>query len=714
MNVLSTLLRCGFGFLIMISATQNTHAAAVVSEHLNVELIAADTALIPGQTAWLGLRLQHEDQWHTYWRNPGDSGLETRLTWNLPEGLIAGAIAWPAPHRLQIGELYNFGFDGEMVLPVQVTVPANAKLGESIDLQVKADWLVCKEECIPGSANLVLRLPIASASSKNPAWEKLFADAFATQAKLDHGWQTKASINGNTISIQIRADSLPIDGYLDAFAASSQLLSNAPPQIQRSSNLIEIKTELSDYFAKAPRNFDLLITAKVQDQLQSWQVNVVWPTNKESPLSERLAPLASVALPLTTTDDFSIGLAILLAFLGGVLLNLMPCVFPVLSLKAISIAESSAEPARARHDGLAYLMGSIAGFLILAIVLILLRATGSKLGWGFQLQSPTMIASLVYIMVALGLSLSGVFVLGSRLSGMGQSLTEGHGKRAAFFTGLLACVVASPCTAPFMGPALGFALTQPFAMALLVFIALGVGLAFPIVLLGFVPALSRILPKPGAWMNTLKQILAWPLYLTAVWLLWVLMRQVDANQVALILVGIVLLCASLVWLGQKQFQSSSSIKNFAWIILLSTSLVPMYLLANSSTSIVAPTWQEFSAAKLVELRQQKKPVLVNMTAAWCITCLANERVALSSDRFKKQIRELDIEYLKGDWTRQDPAITTYLAQFGRSGVPLYVIYPKGDGPAEVLPQLLTPNLVESALSRAAAGSNSATDSRSTP
>ncbi|HVH34503.1 MAG TPA: thioredoxin family protein, partial [Tahibacter sp.] len=506
----------------------------------------------------------------------------------------------------------------------------------------------------------------------------------------------------------------------------------------------------SDYFAQPTAPFDLVLVQRKADGLRAWQVRASWPgaaesgksgtsisgtptdsgpgsrapTNSGTPTFGTPTTGAATAAQAMPAGEGAIGLlaAVLLALAGGVVLNLMPCVFPVLSLKALGLAETAHAPAAARRDGLAYLAGAVAGFLALAAILLALRGAGSQFGWGFQLQSPTLVAVLAYLMVAMGLSLSGAFVIGARLGGVGQSLTDGGGARAAFFTGLLACVVASPCSAPFMGTALGFALTQPAAAALLVFAALGAGLALPIVVLSFVPLLARWLPRPGAWMDTFKQLMAWPLYLTAVWLIWVLMHQVGPDATALALIGLVALIAALLFHGRGQLQTGAP----AWrrpvaAALLLLALAPLVALpqlaakpAAAGAQSAGELWQAWTPQRLDALRRDGEPVFVNMTAAWCISCLANERVALSSPAFAERLRGGGIHYLKGDWTSQDAAITRYLAEFARSGVPLYVVYPRGGGTPEVLPQLLTPGLVDAALTRAAAGASSTPATRSPP
>jgi thiol:disulfide interchange protein len=690
-------------------------AAVIDSEHLKVELVAEKTALIAGAANWVGLRLQHEPEWHTYWINAGDTGLATKLEWTLPEGWRADAVSWPAPQRLQIGELYNFGYSHEALLPVAIHVPANAT-GGNATLRLHASWLVCKEECIPGKAELSLTLPVAASGDTPPdSAAAPLLRAFLAQRPQPAVGRATAAPNGDEIAIRIQGEGLPDAAGLDAFAVQPQLLANAPARLAREGADLLISAARSEYFSTAPAQLDLVLVQRQTGQVRAWQVAATW-------LGGTAAAAASAA-PAGSAGDAGgvagVGAALLLALLGGIVLNLMPCVFPVLSLKALALAESAHHPAAARRDGLAYLAGCVAGFIALALILLALRQAGQGLGWGFQLQSPLLVALLAYLMVALGLSLSGGFIIGASLGGVGQNLQGSQGARGAFFTGLLACVVASPCTAPFMGPALGFALTQPAWIALGVFAALGLGLALPILALSFLPVLARWLPRPGVWMENFKQFLAWPLYLTAVWLLWVLMRQAGADATALLLVGLVLLIAALLAYGRGQLRAPSGLRRAGIALLLLAALAPLASLRSLAAPAAAAagegkTWQAWTPQRLDELRRAGKPVFVNMTAAWCITCLFNEGAALSSDDFAGQLRQGGITYLKGDWTNQDAAITDYLASFGRSGVPLYVIYPAGGGAPEVLPQLLTPGLVADALTRVAAGPSSPPATRSPP
>ncbi|MCQ4165981.1 protein-disulfide reductase DsbD family protein [Tahibacter harae] len=679
-------------------------AAPLQSEHLAVELVAERQALVAGAANWVGLRLEHEEHWHTYWQNAGDTGLPTRFEWTLPPGWKAGPIAWPAPERLQIGDLFNFGYSGTALLPVAIEVPA-AAAGTEATVRLAANWLVCKEECIPGKAELTLTLPVAAAAAA-PADSPAAAAVRAALARrpVAASWKAAVSADGERINIRVQGADLPAADALDVFALQPQVLANAPAQIARDGAALVVNAARSEYFVAAPAALDLVFVERRGEALRAWQVAAPWPAAAAA-AGPAAAETAHGAAP---GEVGGLGIALLLAFLGGIVLNLMPCVFPVLSLKALGLAESAHAPAAARRDGLAYLAGAVSGFLVLAAVLLALRAAGQSLGWGFQLQSPLLVAALAYLMVAMGLSLSGAFVIGARLMGVGQSLAGGGGARGAFFTGVLACVVASPCTAPFMGPALGFALTQPAAAALAVFAALGAGLALPIVALSFIPLLARWLPRPGAWMETFKQVMAWPLYVTAVWLFWVLMRQVGADAAAVALLGLVALIAALLYHGRSQLQPQAGWgRRLVFAALLLLALAPLSAL---TTLAVRPgaeagagqAWQTWTPQRFEELQHRGEPVFVNMTAAWCITCLANERIALSSEDFAARLRRDGIHYLKGDWTNQDAAITRYLANFQRSGVPLYVVYPRGGGAPEVLPQLLTPGLVDAALARAAA------------
>jgi thiol:disulfide interchange protein DsbD len=399
------------------------------------------------------------------------------------------------------------------------------------------------------------------------------------------------------------------------------------------------------------------------------------------------------------SEQFSLGLILLFALAGGMILNLMPCVFPVLSIKALSFTRAHQSDKDKQTHGLAYTAGVVSSFVAIAVVMLALRSAGEAIGWGFQLQSPAFVIFLIYLFFVMGLAFSGYLEIGTGLMSIGQSSGNDESLSSSFMTGVLATTVASPCTAPFMGPALGFAIGQSSAVALLVFAFLGLGMALPFILLTWIPNLSQRLPKPGQWMDTFKQFLAFPLYLTAVWLLWVAGRQTSIDVAATVVIGLVLI-AMAIWLW-KLNQTNSSLfsasKIFAAVCLMGSIAIPG---AEMSKASEEARWEPYSPEVLARLRSGGKPVLVNLTADWCITCMVNERVALSSDAFYQALENNNITYLKGDWTDSDPEITELLNQYQRSGVPLYLLFPEGPGEAEILPQILLAPVVLDALNQA--------------
>ena len=388
-------------------------------------------------------------------------------------------------------------------------------------------------------------------------------------------------------------------------------------------------------------------------------------------------------------QEFSLGVILIFALLGGMILNLMPCVFPVLSIKALSFTMTHQTASSRRSHGLAYTVGVVSSFVGIAFVMLSLRAAGEAIGWGFQLQSPLFVMLLIYLFFIMGLAFSGYLEIGSSLMSIGQSSERDESLSSSFMTGVLATTVASPCTAPFMGPALGFAIAQPSYLALLVFAFLGLGMALPFVLLAWIPSLTAKLPRPGAWMDSFKQFLAFPLYITGVWLIWVVGRQTSVDIVATIIIGLVLITMS-IWLTKLRQAAGHKITTlsfanlFAALCLIGAITIPAW----SITKDTEPArWEPYSQQRLSELRQAQKPVFVNLTADWCITCLANEKIAFTN-AFYQSLSDNQVTYLKGDWTNNDPEITKLLNQFQRSGVPLYLVYPEGAASAEVLPQIL--------------------------
>ena len=677
-------------------------SAVAWDNRIEVELLSESTTLVPGETQWLGLRIKPAAHWHTYWKMGGDSGEPTSLSqWELPEGSRVGALQFPAPHWLPFYEtdLVNFGYEEEVLLPIEVTIPASFS-EESVTLSALAFWNVCEQICIPGEQRLEITLPVAASAQLDAATAPLFADARAQLPLREHDIQQSVVAAGERVSLGFNSTAGLFEGAVDAYFFPEQRRVIKPGPLRD----VTLGESLLQITHAQPRRM-------LQDLSEVHGVLVLEDAQGERTAYDFGSPAVEVnEFSLMAASRAEVGgggeggllLYVAFAFLGGLILNLMPCVFPVLSMKALSLAKNaSASAHKQRLDGLAYTAGVLLAFLALATVLIVLRAGGERIGWAFQFQQPWFLALIVYVFFLLALSLSGVFEIGTSLMGVGDNLASKEGYKGSFFTGVLATVVATPCTAPFMGPALGFALTQPWAVAMLVFIALGLGMAAPILLLSYVPVLSRFLPRPGQWMETFKQFMAFPLYASALFFLWVLGNQVGVMGMTLVL-GACVALAFAAWLYQKRFTMGrlALVMNYA-VLLAAVSFAGVLMQSpflktqarasaemdgqNSATANFEP----FSTARFEALRSEGKPVFINMTADWCITCLANEQTTLSGDSVKQALVDNGITYLKGDWTNEDPEITEVLEAFNRPSVPLYLLYPR-EGEPQILPQILTP------------------------
>jgi len=712
----------------------NAHAATAQAnaptEHLETALIAEDSKVAPGGEVIIGLRLKPEAGWHVYWRNPGDSGLPTKIRWTLPAGTTAGDIQWPYPELATLGTLVNYGYGDDTVLLVPIRVASDATPGQKLNLVADVNWLICKDLCIPGKASYSLPLEIGAKTEADPAQAALFAQARATlPLPMPPDWQAHFAIEpptgtapgaapaddpvaataGRAVTLALSHAWLPAGAELSFFPIPKKLIQyGAPQRIAREGQDLRLSQALSPEFTASPDTFDGVLVARSADGTRAYEISATRGAALAVPISAAPSAGSGTAEPTSWSKLLS---AVAFAMLGGLILNLMPCVFPVLSLKALALAQAGGQAAAHRQrDALAYTGGVLVSFLGVAALLIALRATGQAFGWGFQLQSPTFVAILAEVMFALGLSMSGLAMFGTRLMGVGQQLTERGGVAGAFFTGVLAAVVASPCSAPYMGTALGFALTQPPAGALLIFAGLGIGMASPFLLIGFVPSVARMLPRPGIWMETFKQFLAFPLYLTSAWLIWVLARQVGADGAGLALGGLVLIGFGL-WVSQLPRREDdsgrlSSVLAFsAFLAALALTAAPAIRLgsadakaATTLTNISSNAHaQPYSDEALAALRAAHRTVFVNFTADWCLSCKVNEHGALRADRVTAAFSERKVAWLEGDWTRYDPAITHILERFGRSGVPLYLVYRDGVADPEVLPQILTPDILVEAL-----------------
>ena len=677
-----------------------TYAADTArTEQVQVRLIPERTLVQPGSEVLIGLEQQIIPHWHTYWQNPGDSGLPSSITWQLPPGVSAGPILWPVPSRHKQGVLTNYGYSDRVLLLSAMQIPADAKPGSRLHIAAKASWLVCEEVCIPQQAELDLALTVAAQAG--PANREIQAARAALPE--DAPWPASVAYAQDKLQLRIASPEL-VAGKLEEVwfypLKWGKLAHGAPQAVSRDGDTLVLDLQAGEAPGVAGETLEGLLAVREKSgrEILTRGFNLHASSNADA------APLSTSGTE-TTGADTSLVAAMLLALVGGIILNLMPCVFPVLSIKALALIRHGAHADRStRLHGLAYTVGIILSFLLLAGLLLAFRAGGAQIGWGFQFQAPGFVLAMAWLMFAIGLSLSGVFVLGNSVAGLGEGLAEKPGYSGSFFTGVLATIVATPCTAPFMGVAIAYALAQPALHLILVFACLGLGLALPYLLLCNWPLLQRCLPRPGLWMERLKQAFAFPMYATALWLAWVLVLQAGTDSL-LIVFGGMLVIAVAAWVFDSTRHLASSKRRAATLLAL-VLIIGAYVFGNLSLKPQAAVaqgapqesagqhWQAYSEAKLQALRAEGKPVFLNFTAAWCITCLANERVALNTDKVINALGEQGITYLKGDWTNQDAAITQKLAEFGRSGVPLYVFYPAGKNTQPlVLPQLLTPEIV---------------------
>ena len=700
--------------LFGLAAAQPAAANIVRTDNVEAELVADSVAIAPGQSFYIALRQDIREDWHTYWKNPGDSGEATSIELALPEGWTQSEIVWPAPERLPVGPLVNYGYSGEILLPVEITPPADFD-ADSISLTGNATWLVCSDICIPEDGEFTLDLLVTQTPRAHPEWAGKIADAVADAPRLSDTPATLAR-EGEAIRLHVADAALgDADTVRDVYFFSEEAgtVEPAAPQPVAFHGADGVVLDLTPGFALREELQPL--TGVLSYQLRSdsgWSAQAVR-------IAAAPGALPALAAPLATRSGTDIGsggsgsgagigllAAIGFAFVGGLILNLMPCVFPILSLKALTFAERAHnEPAEVRRDGLMFLAGVLVSFALLASVLIALRAAGAAIGWGFQLQSPTVVAGLALLFFAVSLNLIGAFEFGGRLQNVGQSLASRKGPAGAFFVGVLAVIVATPCTAPFMGAALGYALVQPAWVGLAVFMALGLGLAAPFVALAFTPALLRRLPRPGPWMVRARQLLAFPMAATAIWLVWVLSLLAGPDAVAAVLLAM-LGFAFAVW-AFGAFRRSAGVVLGAVGLLTAAAGIAMAAVSEAQTSgevmigagsLDAEPW---STQRVNALLAEGRPVFVDFTAAWCVTCQVNERTTLASQRVLDAFAEHNAVYMVADWTARDSVIEAELAKYGRSGVPLYLVFSPAGGDPVILPQILTEGRVSSALEDAA-------------
>ncbi len=713
-------------------------ADVVEAPNLRLELAAAVDTVQPGSSFDVALKLTPGEGWHVYWKNPGDVGLPTTLDWQLPEGLQGGELEFPAPTRFVDGSFVSYGYDAPVLLLSTLTASGKLEPGGQLRAEARAAWTVCREDrCIPGKADLSLELPVmAMQAISNEAWsEQIDAARRSFPSAGEKDWSATAEVYDDFVQVSLRPpESLGASlSELQVYPLARGLVDDDVPARSRPGGAGLLVSLARQTDSEVPESTRLLFKWPSVDKQQprngqtaydAVELDVELKTvsgRLSSLLASPAAAAASQGGPDTglneapPVSDMTIMLALLLALAGGLMLNLMPCVFPVLSLKILSfVAMAGDEPAAVRRHGLVFGAGVVLSFQVLAGVMIMLKAGGQELGWGFQLQSPAFVAAMALLLFALALQLVGTFDIGYSLTASAGQLEGGtSGYKGSFLSGVLATVLATPCTAPFMGAALGFAVQRPPLEAMSVFTALGLGMASPYVLLSFSPALLRFLPRPGAWMETFKEAMAFPLFLAAAWLVWVFAGQVGNGGLIYLLAAFVLGGAA-AWLrghGQSRPRALAAlgVAVLALLLALQGAAQPFSVSAGAGSLVGgeyaegAIQWRAWRQEEVDRLRAEGKPVFIDFTADWCLSCKANEVIAFSSQRVVERFRELGVVAMKADWTRGDPLITRALGRYGRDGVPLYVLYDgRRDSEPQLLPQLLTPDIVLEALARIAA------------
>ncbi len=684
---------------------QAAESAPVKSGRAVAQLVTSYDRVAPGQEIYIALSMRLEPHWHTYWRNAGGPGEPAELHWDVPDSVSIGEIVWPLPQIVSTGPLINYAFEDRLLLPMPMTVATDAKPGDILTIKAQATYLVCYQICLPEMADLVLELPIG-APIRDDRWSGNIERSIKRAPKPE-GLQASAQLKNGVLSLDIGGGDLDFTTIKDPYFFPYE------------QDLIDASAPQNIALAKRGVRIDLTPSFGLEDGLKDIPGVLAFEEDTANGRTRRGIEVLAVAgakIDIGAVQNpsgrggvhTSVGLwaALIGAFIGGMILNLMPCVFPVLSLKALGFARAAHDERNIiRAHGWLYALGVMLSFLVLAAIILALKAGGASIGWGFQLQNPVLVGVLASLFFVIAMNLFGFFDIGGHLQNTGTDLATSGGHKGAFFTGVLAVIVATPCTAPFMGVALGFAFTQSSLTTLLIFAALGAGFALPFLALSYAPGLLKRLPKPGPWMDGFKQFLAFPMLGAAIWLVWVLSVQTGADGVWQIL-GAILLLGFAIWLWKRK-------GTLAKAVLAASVLVSGYLVYNlrvtqdkhlsAESPVALAEAQAWSPERVAELRAEGKIVFVDFTAAWCISCKVNDMVVLQRRATKELFARTNTVLLIADWTRRDDAITAELARHGRSGVPLYLVYPPGTNMVDpqILPQVLSTKIIENALNKAA-------------
>ncbi len=718
---------CAISFTATAQIGLKNTGSVVTTPQVRAELLAyAPDGVGTGKPVWVGLQIAHEPKWHSYWMNPGDSGQPTDMQWTLPAGVQAGLTRWPVPQKFWIGTLANYGYEKTVLLPVPLEISTLFKpdfLKPDLEIKLKAIWLVCKEACIPEEGEFSLKIPVQGSTALQ---RQAFEAAFAAYPK---DIQSAAAVKIAGQQLEFSVPQLPADlrgKTLEMFPETAEVLENgaklstssgsasgtAQSSVWQQAWKGDVWTAsfpISTHRSASPEVMPLVLTA---DGKTAYRVNAkvdgAWP---QVAAAAQVPPELAAALKANAGASAAPVLAgggsavtsflpaLLLAILGGMILNLMPCVFPVLAIKVLSFANAPSKQARI-SGGVAYTLGVVLSFVALGGLMLALRAGGEALGWGFQLQSPAVVAALALLFTLIALNLFGVFELANFLPSSIATLQAKNPQMDAFLGGVLAVAIASPCTAPFMGASLGFALGLPAWQALSIFGALGVGMALPYLAASLIPAVAKMLPRPGVWMDVFKKLMAFPMLATVVWLLWVIGQQSGIDGAAALLV--LLLCvAMLVWALSLKGRTRVivTIISIATTLIFTGAIGPSVIkIQETSSQPISAGWQAWEPGKTEQLLTQGQPVFVDFTAAWCVTCQYNKKTTLSDADVQQDFAAKKVQLLRADWTRRDPAITQAITQLGRSGVPVYVLYKPGRAPV-VMSEILSVAQVRAELAK---------------